>query len=74
MQSFYFTKADLYGIPRGRVELFQEHAAVRLLRDQAIEPFDARKHGKAPGAKEACDFMVSCGMEFPKGAQPITDK
>ena len=44
MQSFYFTKADLFGIKRGHVEMFQEHMAVRLMREGSIEPFDASKH------------------------------
>ena len=73
MQSFYFTKADLFGIKRGHVEMFQEHAAVRLLREGSIEPFDASKHKDAPGAKDAFAHALASGVEL-KTTKPIQAK
>lgn len=71
MQAFYYTKADLYGIKRGHVEMFQEHAAVQHLREGTIEPFDANKHKDAPGAKDAFAFALACGVELKSTRQPI---
>ena len=71
MQAFYYTKANMYGIPKGHVEMFQEHAAVQHMREGTIEPFDANKHKDAPGAKDAFAHALASGVELPKNRQPI---
>ncbi len=77
MQSFYFTKQDMFGIKRGHVEMFQEHAAVQHLREGTIEPFDAnrKEHAEAPGAKDAFAHYLAAGVEIKRpGAQPLRTK
>lgn len=56
MMHFYYVKADLFGVPRGRVERFADHKAAQFVREGAIEPYDERKHGKLPGAQDARAF------------------
>lgn len=51
MMSYYFVKRPLFGIAAGKVERFSDVAAGRLLLDGSLEPFDPRKHGRAPGAE-----------------------
>jgi hypothetical protein len=50
MMQFYFVKKPLYGIQAGRVERFALHKAATFLLDGSIEPYDEKRHGKAPGA------------------------
>jgi len=50
MMAFYFVKKPLYGIQAGRVERFALHKAAGFLQDGSIEPYDEKRHGKAPGA------------------------
>jgi hypothetical protein len=50
MMQFYYVKRDLWGVPKGSVERFAPQKAAPLLVEGAIEIFDARKHGDAPGA------------------------
>lgn len=51
MMAFYYTKADLFGIPRGRVERFTLAKAAPLMAEGKLEPFDERKHAGAHGAE-----------------------
>ncbi len=53
MEGLYFVKKPLYGIAAGRVERFAPHKAGELIVNGSIEPFDQKKHGKAPGAPAA---------------------
>ena len=72
MQAFYFTKSDMYGIKKGRVEMFHEHAAVLHLREGTIEPFDANKHKDAPGADDAFAYALASGVDLRRpGTKPI---
>lgn len=50
--NFYYVKQDLFGVPRGRVERFAAIVAPGLLASGAIEAFDEKKHGRAPGADD----------------------
>jgi len=50
MQHLYYVKQDLYGVPAGRVERFAPNKAGQLVLEGAIEPYDEKKHGTAPGA------------------------
>lgn len=63
MMSFYYVKSDLPGLPKGRVERFSLMRASALKAEGAIEDFDAKKHGKAPGAEDALALQA-----VPKGA------
>jgi hypothetical protein len=48
--AFYFVKRDLYGIRAGTVERFGPQKAGVFVLDGSIEPYDERRHSKAPGA------------------------
>lgn len=52
MQMLY-VKKDLFGIAAGRVERFAPHKAAALIADGSCEPYDDKKHAKAPGAPAA---------------------
>lgn len=46
----YYVKVDLFGVPAGRVERFADYRAAHFLSEDAIEPYDEKKHGNKPGA------------------------
>jgi len=50
MMRHYFVKKPLYGVDAGRVERFSIEKAARFLDEGALEPYDPKKHGHAPGA------------------------
>lgn len=56
---YYFVKANLWGVPRGVVERFSVDKAASHLAENpgCLEPFDAKKHSKAPGAEHALVLM-----------------
>jgi len=59
MMSYYFVKKPLFGIAAGRVERFGDAQAGRLMMDGSLEPYDAKRHGRAPGAE--CVPVVDAG-------------
>jgi hypothetical protein len=50
MMALYYVKRDLYGVKAGTVERFAGHKAASFLMDGSIEPYDEKRHAKAPGA------------------------
>lgn len=57
--AYYFVKADLFGLAKGTVERFAPHKAGPLLVEGKLEPFDAKKHSKAPGAEHALALQAA---------------
>jgi hypothetical protein len=55
MMQYYFIKGNLWGVPKGTVERFSTEKAAQHLAAEpgCLEPFDAKKHGKAKGADAA---------------------
>jgi hypothetical protein len=54
MMSMYYVKADLPGLPKGRVERFAHANAGRHVADGAIEPYDEKnkRHADALAAQQ----------------------
>ncbi len=50
MMQYYLVKKPLFGIAAGRVERFAPHKAGLFLLEGSIEPYDEKRHGRAPGA------------------------
>ena len=66
MMHLYYVKQDLYGVPKGRVERFADHKAGALVVAGAIEPYDEKRHGLAPGAPSAADVEAGLASADPK--------
>lgn len=64
--SLYFTKRDLFGVPKGVVERFHITKAGALLADGSIEAYDASNGAHRAAAERA-------GYAQPHARQPIPD-